>query len=263
MKSVKISWHIIIISPLIITYFMLFVSQSGEPTSIRAFNGTFYSKSRSFPENSNLPDSTQYNNFSALIFSKPFYSSNDILMLGKIPLEILSTINGESHFFVERGIINAPLVTYNVGYYIEGSKMNASNPDSIPLSGDLKTEIGPNYAKGSGIFQTENEGIIEWDAFGQIINKSAGKVLYAEMIFFFPTANKNDELFFLKNRLGSYEFSVDYDTTTSSSSSSVYAPNSGNSTHRTIWLWPHIYQLVSGFELIEPIFKVLIEGKSI
>jgi hypothetical protein len=260
MKSVKISWHIIIISPLIIIYLMLFVSQLGEPTSIRAFNGIFYSKSRSFPENSNLPETTQYNNFSTLIFSNPFYSSNDILMLGKIPPEILSTINGETHFFAERAIINAPLVTYNEGYYIEGSKMNGSNPDSIPLSIDLKTEIGPNYAKGSGIFQTENKGIIEWDSFDQIINKSAGKVLYAGMISFFPTANKNDELSFLKNRLGSYEFSIDYDTTTSSS---AYATNSSNSTHRTIWLWPNIHQLVSGFELIEPSFKALIKGKSI
>ena len=35
-----------------------------------------------------------------------------------------------------------------------------------------------------------------------------GKVLYAGMIFFSPTANKNDELSFLKNRLGLYEFSI-------------------------------------------------------
>ncbi len=87
MKSIKISWHFIIISPLLIIYFMLFVSQSGEPTSIQAFNGTLYSKSRGFLENNKLPDTTQNNNFSTLIFSNPFYLSNDTLMLGKIPLE--------------------------------------------------------------------------------------------------------------------------------------------------------------------------------
>ena len=122
MKSVKISWHFIIISPLLIIYFMQFVSQSGEPTSIRGFDGTLYSKSRGFLENNKLPDTTQNNNFSTLIFSNPFYLSNDTLMLGKIPLETSNTINREAQFFVERGIINTSMVTYKVGYYIKDSE---------------------------------------------------------------------------------------------------------------------------------------------
>ena len=35
------------------------------------------------------------------------------------------------------------------------------------------------------------------------------------MIFFSPTADQNDELSFLKNRVGLYGFSIDHDTTTS------------------------------------------------
>ena len=68
--------------------------------------------------------------------------------------------------------------------------MNGSNSDSKPLSIDLKTKSGPNYAKGSGILLTENGGIIEWDAFDQIISKSDDKILYAGMIFFSPTARQ-------------------------------------------------------------------------
>ena len=164
---------------------MIFVFQSGEPTSTQAFNGTLYIKSPSFPENNNLPDTTQNNKFSTLIFSNPFYLSNDTLMLGKIPIETSDTINREAQFFVERGIINTSMVTYNVGYYIKDSKKNGSNSNSVPLRIDPKTETGPNYAKGSGIFLTENGDIIEREAFYQIINKSAGKVLYAGMISFF------------------------------------------------------------------------------
>ena len=55
--------------------------------------------------------------------------------------------------------------------------MNGSNSNSIPLSIDLKTETGPNYAKGSGIFLTENGGIIEWDAFDQIITNQLVRFL--------------------------------------------------------------------------------------
>ena len=238
MKSIKISWHFIIISSLLFIFIMLFVSQSGEPTRVPAFNGTLYSKSRGFLENNKLPDTTQNNNFSTLIFSNPFYLSNDTLMLGKIPLEKSDTINREAQFFVERGIINTSMVTYNVGYYIKDSKKNGSNSDSIPLSIDLKTETGPNYANGSGIFLTENGGIIEWDAFDQIINNSAGKVPYAGMSFFLPTVNRKYELSLLKNRLGSYKFSIDYDTTPFLS---AYTTNSDTSTQRTIWFWPHTH----------------------
>ncbi len=198
MKSIKISWHFIIISPLLIIYFMLFVSQSGEPTSIRAFNGTLYRKSRGFLENNKLPDTTQNNNFSTLIFSNQFYLSNDTLMLGKIPLETSDTINREAQFIVERGIINTSMVTYNVGYYIKDSEKNGSNSDSIPLSIDLRTETGPNYVNGSGIFLIENGGIIEWDTFDQIINKSAGKVPYTGMIFFLLLLTRMMNYLYLK-----------------------------------------------------------------
>lgn len=238
MKSVKISWCIIITSSLLIIYSLLFASQSGEPNSIHAFNETLYSKSQSYPENNNLLGTTQNNNASTLIFSNPFYLSNATLMLGKIPIETLGPINREVQFFVERGVINTSLVTYNMGYYAEDSNMNGSNSDSKPLSIDLKTESGPNYAKGSGIFLTENGGIIEWDAFDQIINKSDDKVLYAGMIFFSPAADKNDELSFLKNRVGLYEFSIDHDTTTPPSPSTT---NSATTTNRTIWLWPNTH----------------------
>ena len=50
-------------------------------------------------------------------------------MLGKIPVEKSSTIYREVQFFVERGVINTSLVTYNVGYYIEDSNMNGSNSE--------------------------------------------------------------------------------------------------------------------------------------
>ena len=106
---------------------MLFAFQTGEPLSIQAFSETIYSKSQNYPENNNLTDTTQNNNSSTLIFSNPFYLSNATLMLGKIPVEKSSTINREIQFFVERGVINTSLVTYNVGYYVEDSNMNGSN----------------------------------------------------------------------------------------------------------------------------------------
>jgi len=174
-------------------------------------------------------------------------------MLGKIPLEKSDTINREAQFFVERGIINTSMVTYNVGYYIKDSKKNGSNSNSIPLRIDPKTETGPNYANGSGIFLTENGGIIEWDAFDQIINKSNDTVHYAGMIFFSPVvAGKNDELSLLKNRVGIYEFSIEADditkspspshlSTSSSSSSTTSATSATPTTQRTIWLWPNTH----------------------
>ena len=224
MKSVKISHIIIIIiftsSSLLINYFMLYAYQSGELINTQAFNETLYNKSQSYPEN---------NNSSTLIFSNPFYLSNATLMLSKIPIEKSSVIDREVQFFVERGVINTSLVTYNVGYYVEDSNMNGSTSDSKPLNIDFKAEIVPNYAKGSGFFLTENGGIIEWDAFDQIIGKSDDKVLYAGMMFFSPatataTADKNDEVSFLNNRVGLYEFSIDDadDITNSSSHSSFY-----------------------------------------
>ncbi len=196
MKSVKISHIIIIIiftsSSLLINYFMLYAYQSGELINTQAFNETLYNKSQSYPEN---------NNSSTLIFSNPFYLSNATLMLSKIPIEKSSVIDREVQFFVERGVINTSLVTYNVGYYVEDSNMNGSTSDSKPLNIDFKAEIVPNYAKGSGFFLTENGGIIEWDAFDQIIDKSDDKVLYAGMMFFSPAT------VLLLTRMMKYHFS--------------------------------------------------------
>ena len=237
MKPVKISYSIISTSPLLIIYFMLFAFKTGEPLSIKAFSETIYRKYQNYPENNNLTDTTQ-NNSSTLIFSNPFHLSNATLMLGKTPVEKSSTINREIQFFVERGVINTSLVTYNVGYYVEDSNMDGSNSDPKPLSIDRKTESGPNYAKGLGILLTENVGIFEWDAFDQIISKSDDKILYAGMIFLSPTTDKNDELSFLKNPVGLYKFSIDNDTTFSLNSIIIII---FFSIHRTIWLWPYTY----------------------
>jgi len=160
------------------------------------------------------------------------------IMLAKVPIEKSSSINKEVQFYVERGVINSTLVTYNVGYYVEDSTIDGSKPEFKPLSRGLETKPSPNYSKGSGIFLTENGDIIEWDAFDQIINNSAGKVPYAGMSFFLPTVNRKYELSLLKNRLGSYKFSIDYDTTPFLS---AYTTNSDTSTQRTIWFWPHTH----------------------
>jgi len=198
MKSIKISWHFIIISSLLFIFIMLFVSQSGEPTRVPAFNGTLYSKSRGFLENNKLPDTTQNNNFSTLIFSNPFYLSNDTLMLGKIPLEKSDTINREAQFFVERGIINTSMVTYNVGYYIKDSKKNGSNSDSIPLSIDLKTETGPNYANGSGIFLTENGALLNGMHSTKLSTTQLVRFLTQGCLFFFLLLTGNMNYLYLK-----------------------------------------------------------------
>lgn len=244
MKPVKISYSVCIILSFLIIYLILFASQSVEPTSVQAFNETLYSsKSQSNLENNYLPGTTKNNNSTELIFSNPFYLSNATLVLDKIPIEKSNTTFREVQFFVERGIINTLLVTYNVGYYIEYSHINGSHSEFKPQNTVLKAEPGPNYAKGSGIFLTSNGGIIKWDAFDQIVNKSTDKVLYAGMIFFSPAADQKDhELAFLENQVGLYEFSIDSDTTTtnttlSSSSTPASTPAPDVTTHRSIWLW--------------------------
>ena len=205
----KITCSFIIIifsSSFLILSFILYTCQSSESIRVQASNETFYSKgqTQSYPQSNSLHHTIQNKKSDTLIFSNPYYSSNATIMLAKVPIEKSSSINREVQFYVERGVINSTLVTYNVGYYID-SKMNGSISDSIPLSIDLMTETGPNYSKGSGIFLTENGGIIEWDAFDQIINKSNDTVHYAGMIFFSPVvAGKNDELSLLKNRVGIY-----------------------------------------------------------
>ena len=233
MKHVKISCIGYIALSFLIIHFMLSASQSVEPMSIQAFDEALNKKSQSNLENTNLLSTSRNNYSSTLIFSDPFYLSNNTLILGKILIQKSSTINSELQFFVEKGLIDASLVTYNVGHYVEDISMNASAPESKPLSNSLKTESSSNYAKGSGIFLTENEGIIKWDAFDQIINKSDDTSLYTGIIFFSPADSGNGEISFLKNQVGLYEFSIDIDSNTTTPSTTT-APT----THRTIWFWP-------------------------
>lgn len=244
MKPVKISYSAYLILSFLIIYFMLFSSQSVQPTSVQAFNETLYSKSQCNLEYNYLPGTTNNNNSAALIFSNPFYLSNTTLVLDKIPIEKSNTTYREVQFFVERGVINTSLVTYNVGYYIEDTHINGSYSEFKPQSTGLKAESGPNYAKGTGIFLTANGGMIKWDAFDHIVNKLGDKVLYAGIIFFSPADKKNHELAFLENQVGLYEFSIDSDTTTTNtttlSSSSPASPANAApdvTTHRSIWLW--------------------------
>jgi hypothetical protein len=235
---------------------MLYAYQSSEPIKVQASNETLYSKdqTQSYPQSNNLPPTIQNNISDTLIFSNPFYLSNATIKLAKVPIEKSSSINREVQFYVERGVINSTLVTYNVGYYVKDSTIDGSEPEFKPLSSDLKTKTSPNYSKGSGIFLTENGNIIEWDAFDQIIDKSNDTIHYAGMIFFSPVVtDKNDELSLLKNRVGIYEFSVEADDitkspppshlSTSSSSTTPVTPATlaTPTTHRTIWLWPNTH----------------------
>lgn len=227
MKNVNISRIGYIALSYLIIHFMLSASQSVEPMSIQALAEAVSKKSQGNLENINLLSTSLNNDSSTLIFSDPFYLSNNTLILDKILIQKSSTINSEIQFFVEKGLINASLVTYNVGYYVEDINMNSSAPEFIPLSKNLKTESSSNYAKGSGIFLTQNGGIIKWDAFDQIIDKSDDTFLYAGIVFFSPAHSGNSDLSFLKNQVGLYEFSVDTDSNTTTPT-----------THRTIWFWP-------------------------
>ena len=254
----KITCSFIIIifsSSFLVLSFMSYAYQSSEPIKVQASTEPLYSKgqTQSYPQSNSLPLTIQNNKSDTLIFSNPFYLSNATIILAKVPIEISISMNREVQFYVERGVINSTLVTYNVGYYVEDSTIDGSKPEFKPLSSDLETKTSPNYSKGSGIFLTENGDIIEWDAFDQIINKSNDTVHYAGMIFFSPViADKNDELSLLKNRVGIYEFSIEADditkspssshlSTSSSSSSTTSATSATPTTQRTIWLWPNTH----------------------
>ncbi|MDN5846974.1 MAG: hypothetical protein L0H53_11945 [Candidatus Nitrosocosmicus sp.] len=236
----KISCSAYITSSFLIIYFILFAFQSVEPANVQALNEAFYSESQSYLENNNLPGTAKNNNSTSLIFSNPFYLSNTTLMLDKIPIEKSNATYKEVQFFVERGVVNASLVTYNMGYYIEDSHINGSYSEFKPQSTGLKAEPSPNNAKGSGIFLTANGGIIKWEAIDQIANKSGNKDHYTGVIFFSPADEKNNELAFLKNQMGLYEFSIDSNNTTtlSSPTSSIVTTTTTPTTHRSIWLWP-------------------------
>ncbi len=191
MKHVKISCIGYIALSFLIIHFMLPASQSVEPMSIQAFDKALNKKSQRSLENTNLLSISRNNDSSTLINSDPFYLSNNTLILDKILIQKSSTTNSDVQFFIEKGLINASLVTYNVGYYVEDLNMNASTPESKLLSNGLKTDSSSNYAKGPGIFLTQNGGIIKWDAFDQIIDKSDDTFLYADIIFFSPADRGN------------------------------------------------------------------------
>ncbi len=184
-----------------------------------------------------------------LIFSDPFYLSNDTLILDKIFLGENSsdTTNREVQFFIEKGLINASLVTYNMGYYIEDPNVFGSTSESNSLSNSQGTGPVNTYAKGSGVFLTENGDIIKWDAFDQIINKSKDAVLYAGIIFFSSADSKNNALSFLTNQVGLYEFSIDSNintttTTATKTTTDINTTDAPNTTDRTIWSWPYTFK---------------------
>lgn len=254
MKPMKITCSFIIIifsSSFLILSFMLYACRSSEPIKVQASNETFYSKgqTQSYPQSNSLPLTIQNKKSDTLIFSNPFYLSNATIMLAKVPIEKSSPIIGEVQFYDERGVINSTLVTYNLGYYEEDSTIDGSKLEFKPLSSELKTKTSPNYSKGYGIYLTENKGIIEWNAFDQIIDKSNDTIHYAGMIFFSPiVTGKNDGLSFLKNRVGIYELSIEADDITKSPSPSQVSTSLSSSTtpstlspttHRTIWLCPN------------------------
>jgi len=191
MKHVKISCIGYIALSFLIIHFMLSASQSVEPMNIQAFVGALNKKSQRNLENTNLLSISRNNDSSTLINSDPFYLSNNTLILDKILIQKSSTTNSDVQFFIEKGLINASLETYNVGYYVEDLNMNASTVESKLLSNGLKTDSSSNYAKGPGIFLTQNGGIIKWDAFDQNIDKSDDTFLYADIIFFSPADRGN------------------------------------------------------------------------
>jgi hypothetical protein len=208
------------------------------------------------PENTSLVGTTTTTtattkNFdlNEVIISDSFYLSNDTLILDKILLGVNSsdTINREVQFFVEKGLINASLVTYNVGYYVEDPNLFGSSSEYNSLSNSQDAGSVNTYAKGSGIFLTENGDIIKWDAFDQIINKSKDTFLYVGIIFFSSADSKNNALSFLTNQAGLYEFSIDFNintatTTATKTTSDINTTDPPNTTHRTIWSWPYTFK---------------------
>ena len=215
MKHVKISSiGFVALFSLAIQLLLFTSSQAFYPSGTLALDRDISNKKLQIsPENTTtLVGSTTKNiDLNKLIFSDPFYLSNDTLILDKILLvENSSAVTNrqEVQFFVERGLINVSLVTYNVGYYVEDPNFSGSNSEPNSLRNGNEAEAGENYAKGSGIFLTENGDFIKWDAFDQVINKSNDTFVYAGIIFFSSADTKNNALSFLTNQVGLYEFSI-------------------------------------------------------
>jgi len=246
MKHMKISCSFLLLSSSFIIYSVFLAFQSVEPNTIQGLNESPYSKSQNILQDNNSSATTENNILTPLIFSNPFYISNTTLIFEKIPFEKSNSTCSEVQFFIERGVINSSSITYNAGYYMEDTINSGTNSKIKHLGTGSTTESSTNYAKGSGIFLTENGGVIKWDAFDQIINKSDpdGNIIYAGMIFFSPIDGKNNELAFLKNRVGLYEFSIDPDAISPQSTSTAStgtATNTAITTHRSIWLWPQMH----------------------
>ena len=255
MRHRKISFIEFIVLFFLVIHLLLFTSSHAfySSSSLALDKDISDKKLQTGPENTSLAGTTTITtkNFdlNELIFSDPFYLSNDTLILDKIFLGENSsdTINREVQFFVEKGLINTSLVTYNVGYYVEDPNFFGSSSESNSLGNSQDTGSVNTYAKGSGIFLTENGDIIKWDAFDQIINKSKDTLLYVGIIFFSSADSKNNALSFLTNQVGLYEFSTDFNintttTTATKTTTDINTTEAPNITHRTIWSWPYTFK---------------------
>jgi hypothetical protein len=257
MKHGKISFIKFIVLFFLVVHLLIFTSSHAfySSSTLALDTGISDKKLHTSPKNNSLAGTntttttttTTTKNFdlNELIFSDPFYLSNDTLILDKILLGENSsdTITREVRFFVEKGLINASLVTYNVGYYVEDPNFFGSSSESNSLDNSHDTGSVNTYAKGSGILLTENDGIIKWDALDQIINKSKDTFLYAGIILFSSADSKNNALSFLTNQVGLYEFSIDSNintatTTATKTTTDINTTEAPNITHRTIWSWP-------------------------
>lgn len=166
MKHVKISYFEFVALFFLAILLLLFTSSKAfySSSTLALDKDIFNKKLQSSPENTTLVGTkTQVIDLNKVIFSNPFYLPNDTLTLDKILLleNSSATTNREVQFFVERGLINASLVTYNVGYYVKDPNFGGSSSESNSLRNSHEAGSGGNYAKGSGIFLTENGDIIK------------------------------------------------------------------------------------------------------
>ncbi len=259
MKHGKISYIVLIALFFLAIHLLIFTSSRAfySSSTLALDKDISDKKLQTRPENTSLvgtnttTTTTTTKNFDLkeVFFSDRFYLSNDTLILDKIFLGENSSdmINREVQFFVEKGLINASLVTYNVGYYVEDTNFFGSSSESNSLSNSQDAGPVNTYAKGSGIFLTENGDIIKWDAFDQIINKSKDTLLYVGIIFFSSADSRNNALSFLTNQVGLYEFSVDLNintttTTATKTTNDINTTDPPNTTHRTIWSWLYTFK---------------------
>lgn len=228
MKHVKIFYTGFIELFFLAIKLMLFTSsQAVYPLNALSLDKYLYNrKSQSSPGNTNLVGPTQHKDSGKLIISNPSYLLNDTLILDKIFIENSRTTNRQVQFFVERGFINASLVTYTMGFNVEDSNLRGTSRESYSLINNPEAGSSQNYVKGSGIFVIENGRIIKCDASKQIINRSNDMLYYTGMIFFFQADSKNNALSFLKSQVGLHEYFIDTKNI-----------NTTTTIHRTIWLW--------------------------